>query len=194
MSSLYTCVPTGSQLDFHGCRPALSASFISPIQSIFSVNINFNFRCKFPDENDTWPFALNQTAYNQVNVSLFGSEYCQTTEGSGLACPNGHTYDRSEITNSATSRVSISFLFLSEKRDEKSCFQWDVVCSDRWIKPVVQSMYYVGQLIGSLFFGWLGDRYGRKICLIISLILMTAAGITMAFVPHWSLFGLLRMV
>ncbi|XP_045631498.1 solute carrier family 22 member 11 isoform X4 [Ursus americanus] len=50
---------------------------------------------------------------------------------------------------------------------EPSCcalllFQWDLVCDYQSLKPMVQSIYMVGVLLGSFCWGLLSDRFGRK--------------------------------
>ena len=54
-------------------------------------------------------------------------------------------------------------------------------------------MYYVGQMLGSLVFGFLGDRIGRKKVFFIALVVQFISGLGMALSPHWSLYALCRM-
>ncbi|VDD89715.1 unnamed protein product [Enterobius vermicularis] len=93
--------------------------------------------------------------------------------GERKECPFGYIYDHSEVKNSAINR-------------------WDIVCDRAVLKAVIQSMYYLGQMAGSMAFGFLADRIGRKKVLFMALLMLMAAGISMAVAPHWTLFGLLR--
>lgn len=68
------------------------------------------------------------------------------------------------------------------------------MCSRSILKAIIQSTYYAGQMLGSLVFGYLGDRIGRKKVFITAIILQIAGGLGMVIAPHWALFGLFRAV
>src|SRR5579862_8456534 len=44
--------------------------------------------------------------------------------------------------------------------------------------------------LGSLFFGWLGDRYGRKQALSLSLVMMAAVTVSMGCLPTYATAGI----
>ncbi|KAI6229142.1 Organic cation transporter protein [Aphelenchoides fujianensis] len=103
--------------------------------------------------------------------SLCVRDACKLPDGQ--PCPNGFIYDRSEITYSAIDR-------------------WDIVCDRSVLKAVIQSTYYIGQMIGSVVFGYLGDRIGRKKVFFVAIILQIVSGLSMVLAPHWTVFGVLR--
>ena len=39
--------------------------------------------------------------------------------------------------------------------------EWDLVCENKWIDPVISSIYLSGNFFGALFFGPLSDKIGR---------------------------------
>ena len=47
-------------------------------------------------------------------------------------------------------------------------------------------------MAGSLVFGYLGDKIGRKKVFFIAIILQIVAGLALIVVPHWTLFAFLR--
>ena len=57
----------------------------------------------------------------------------------------------------------------------------------------VQSAYYIGQMIGSIVLGFLGDRIGRKKVFLIGIVLLIVCSFGMAIAPHWTIFGILRI-
>jgi MFS transporter, putative metabolite:H+ symporter len=59
---------------------------------------------------------------------------------------------------------------------------------------VLGSSTYVGFLIGALFAGLLGDRYGRKAVMMWALVLFCVASFASAFVDDWHSFLALRVV
>ncbi|XP_029304063.1 solute carrier family 22 member 6 [Cottoperca gobio] len=69
---------------------------------------------------------------------------------------------------------------------------WHLVCDERSLKQMGQTIYMGGVLLGALVFGGLSDRYGRRILLLISNLLMAVAGTCAAFSNSFSLFCLFR--
>jgi MFS transporter, putative metabolite:H+ symporter len=59
---------------------------------------------------------------------------------------------------------------------------------------VVGSSTYLGFLIGALFAGMLGDRFGRRFVMMNALILFCVASLASAFVNDWGTFLLLRVI
>lgn len=50
-------------------------------------------------------------------------------------------------------------------------FKWDVVCDRAWLSSLSPSLYQVGLGIGSIVFGFLSDRFGRKPVLWLSFVI-----------------------
>uniref|UniRef100_A0AC34FYG8 Major facilitator superfamily (MFS) profile domain-containing protein n=1 Tax=Panagrolaimus sp. ES5 TaxID=591445 RepID=A0AC34FYG8_9BILA len=71
--------------------------------------------------------------------------------------------------------------------------RWDLVCDKHVLKPIVQTSYYIGQLFGSLIFGFLGDRYGRKKIFLSAIAIQFISGIGMSLANGWYLFAFFRM-
>lgn len=136
-------------------------------------------RCIFPNELDSDLF-WNTSIYGNISSEQF---MCSRPIG-GLenlhlnkteSCLDGYRYDHSEIHYTSIER-------------------WTIVCDRDKIRPLIQSTYYMGQLVGSLLFGYLGDRFGRKIIFMIGITLEALAGLSMAFVPWWQGFAILRFI
>ncbi|GMT34989.1 hypothetical protein PFISCL1PPCAC_26286, partial [Pristionchus fissidentatus] len=70
--------------------------------------------------------------------------------------------------------------------------RWDIVCGRSWIKATVQSAYYVGQMVGSMVFGVLGDRIGRKKVFFIAIALQIICGFLQSVAPTWWLYAIVR--
>lgn len=90
----------------------------------------------------------------------------------GALCET-HVYDRSRVRFSAVDR-------------------WDITCSRGSIRATVQACYYVGQMIGSMVFGMLGDRIGRKKVFLIAIFIQIVCGVASVVAPTWWLFALFR--
>ncbi|XP_033996157.1 solute carrier family 22 member 6-like [Trematomus bernacchii] len=69
---------------------------------------------------------------------------------------------------------------------------WNLVCDQRSLKQMGQTVFMGGVLLGSVVFGGLSDRYGRRILLLISHLLMAVSGTCAAFSTTFPLFCLFR--
>jgi len=133
---------------------------------------NVPHRCRLPEDLSDTSYALNDSLstkyYNESSVNHNESNVYPKCSYEGYSeCPNGFVYDNSEMTFSAIQK-------------------WDIVCDRSVLKANIQSMYYVGQMLGSLVFGFLGDRIGRKKVFMIAILLQIISGLGMVVAPFWS--------
>ncbi|KAJ8723271.1 hypothetical protein PYW08_003183 [Mythimna loreyi] len=85
-------------------------------------------------------------------------------------CPcENPKYDTSTIVSSATS-------------------EWNLICDRTYMASLSQSMVQVGILVGSLIFGHVSDRYGRKPVVLLTLILDVVFVVLSAVVPNFWMF------
>ncbi|MCI4386472.1 hypothetical protein PGIGA_G00062800 [Pangasianodon gigas] len=70
--------------------------------------------------------------------------------------------------------------------------EWDLVCDSKALKQMGQTIYMGGVLVGALIFGGLSDKFGRRILLLISNLMMAVSGTCTAFASSFSLFCLFR--
>ncbi|XP_074472587.1 solute carrier family 22 member 2-like isoform X1 [Sebastes fasciatus] len=61
--------------------------------------------------------------------------------------------------------------------------EFNLVCSDGWFVDMYQSILNVGFLVGSFTFGFVADRFGRKVSFLLSFLLNAIAGIVQAVAP-----------
>ncbi|XP_061106526.1 solute carrier family 22 member 6-like isoform X1 [Conger conger] len=72
--------------------------------------------------------------------------------------------------------------------------EWDLVCDSRSLKQMGQSIYMGGVLVGAVVFGGLADKFGRRILLMLSYLLMAVSGTCAAFSPSFQLFCFFRFL
>nr|DBA26887.1 TPA: hypothetical protein GDO54_011088 [Pyxicephalus adspersus] len=63
--------------------------------------------------------------------------------------------------------------------------EFNLVCDDSWKLDLFQSFVNCGFFLGSLFIGYIADRFGRKPCLLISLLTTAIFGVLVAFAPTY---------
>ncbi|XP_053187674.1 solute carrier family 22 member 6 [Scomber japonicus] len=88
-------------------------------------------------------------------------------------CTDGWSYNMTEMSSTIIS-------------------DWHLVCDMRSLKQMGQTIYMGGVLVGAVIFGGLSDRYGRRILLLISNLLMAVAGTCTAFSSSFPLFCVFR--
>lgn len=72
--------------------------------------------------------------------------------------------------------------------------EWDLVCERRWLASFTQMMLQLGILIGSIVFGFMSDRYGRKLTFLFSVTSLIAFGFAVPFSPDYVSFTVLRFL
>ena len=73
-------------------------------------------------------------------------------------------------------------------------FQWELVCDRSYMANLVQSVFMGGILTGSLLFGWLADKYGRRHTTYMCLAGMGLFSFLGAFSPTYKVYLFLRLL
>ncbi|CAF0992061.1 unnamed protein product [Brachionus calyciflorus] len=72
--------------------------------------------------------------------------------------------------------------------------QFNLVCENAIWRSFMQAVYYTGMLIGSILLGLVSKKFGQKISLIISLILLISGSLILSFVSNNSFENILNYV
>uniref|UniRef100_A0A673BSV8 Solute carrier family 22 member 6 n=1 Tax=Sphaeramia orbicularis TaxID=375764 RepID=A0A673BSV8_9TELE len=104
-------------------------------------------------------------ANSSANVSFVKTEECE----------DGWTYDHTEFEATTVS-------------------EWDLVCSMRPLKQMIQTIYMGGVLAGAIVYGGLSDRFGRRTVLIWSYLQVAVLGCSCAFSPSYTVYCILRFL
>uniref|UniRef100_A0A0N4ZWD5 MFS domain-containing protein n=1 Tax=Parastrongyloides trichosuri TaxID=131310 RepID=A0A0N4ZWD5_PARTI len=141
-------------------------------------------RCRLPDEPTDANYWINPVIHKDIPLKEDCKDLGNVTENCAYqpctyrlssSCPNGYIYDTSKVTYSAIHR-------------------WDVVCDQTIWRAVIQSTYYVGQMAGSIVFGILGDKYGRKKIYLVALGMQIFGGFYSPLAHNLIVFGFLRFI
>ncbi|XP_008636197.1 PREDICTED: solute carrier family 22 member 2 [Corvus brachyrhynchos] len=64
--------------------------------------------------------------------------------------------------------------------------EFNLVCEDSWKLDLFQSCVNAGFFIGSMSIGYIADRFGRKLCLLVTVLINAVSGVLMAFAPSYT--------
>ncbi|XP_047433500.1 solute carrier family 22 member 7a [Mugil cephalus] len=88
-------------------------------------------------------------------------------------CPHGWIYDQSQFSSTTAS-------------------EWDLVCDDKHLNQALATYFFLGVMFGSILFGQLSDKFGRKSMYLVALIASTLLGATSAFSTSYVMFAVSR--
>jgi MFS family permease len=72
--------------------------------------------------------------------------------------------------------------------------EWDLVCDRQTFSSISQTIFMFGILVGNMVFGGLADKLGRRIPLVIAVIMQLLFGVASSFVTNFWLFVACRFV
>uniref|UniRef100_A0A8C8S1V3 Major facilitator superfamily (MFS) profile domain-containing protein n=1 Tax=Pelusios castaneus TaxID=367368 RepID=A0A8C8S1V3_9SAUR len=72
--------------------------------------------------------------------------------------------------------------------------EFNLVCEDSWKVDLFQSCVSAGFLIGSIHVGYIADRFGRKLCLIATILVSATAGVLVSFAPSYLWMVIFRFI
>ena len=72
--------------------------------------------------------------------------------------------------------------------------QFDWVCDNEWKPQLSQTIFFAGAVIGTLFFGWMIDQYGRVWTMMIATLNVLVTGIATPFSNGFLTFAVFRFL
>ncbi|XP_005321482.2 solute carrier family 22 member 2 isoform X1 [Ictidomys tridecemlineatus] len=72
--------------------------------------------------------------------------------------------------------------------------EFNLVCANSWMLDLFQSAVNVGFFVGSMGIGYLADRFGRKSCLLGTILINALSGVLMAIAPTYTWMLLFRLI
>ncbi|XP_068603436.1 solute carrier family 22 member 13 [Brachionichthys hirsutus] len=86
------------------------------------------------------------------------------------------------------------WVFSRETFQSTTVTEWDLVCDKADLNSFGISLYMLGLMVGSVLFGAMADRYGRRFVLLLGIALQTVFGVAVAFAPNFAIYVILRFV
>ncbi|XP_015189080.1 PREDICTED: organic cation transporter protein [Polistes dominula] len=142
--------------------------------------MNFSYPWDFEAKN--WSQCLRRDPILDGNFQAQDNWPVQTPIGShdlakaeGVKPCEGYVYDRTKYKSTTTS-------------------EWNLVCDRAWLRATGDSLFMVGVMLGSMIFGALSDKYGRRPIFFLSLVIQLAGGILLAIVPEFISYVIFRLI
>ncbi|NXH41253.1 S22A7 protein, partial [Dicaeum eximium] len=88
-------------------------------------------------------------------------------------CQDGWVYDHSQFTSTIST-------------------QWDLVCEQRGLNQATVTFFFIGVTMGTMVFGYLSDRFGRKTMLQLSLVCSVVFGMLSAASVSYTMLAITR--
>uniref|UniRef100_A0A069DW20 Putative synaptic vesicle transporter svop n=1 Tax=Panstrongylus megistus TaxID=65343 RepID=A0A069DW20_9HEMI len=173
------------------CLPAISCA-LHKLSGVF-LQAKVAHRCRLPIDDD------NSTYYILPNGSVESLFYpWDEGQGSWSTCLRYDTNYSSQYFSSgvpATSTVTCSsWLYDKSIYESTISVEWDLVCDRAWLRAISDSLLMLGVMLGSIIFGALSDRLGRRPIFFISLVLQVIFGVLVGISPDVYTYMLTRMV
>lgn len=179
------------------CIPGISCGIVMTL-AVILLGIP-NHRCRLPGyENDTYSI---QDATHQEHVSRYIPP--PAADDSSLLYDKCHTYsynasntkfDNSSHPINATLVKCTSWVYDDSEFYETFVSKHDLVCGDHYKVSTAKTIYFGGVLVGALIFGSLSDGIGRKKTINVSIALLFASSIGLAWAPNYIAYVVLRFL
>lgn len=86
------------------------------------------------------------------------------------------------------------WVFDTTYRSSSHAIEWNLVCEQRWLGSIVQTVYMLGVFTGAVTLGTMADKYGRKTIFCWSGVLQLIFGVAVAFIPEYWTFLVIRFL
>ncbi|XP_036364180.1 solute carrier family 22 member 4 isoform X2 [Octopus sinensis] len=156
--------------------------------SLVFISADVPFLCYPPNFNASLiPANLTENEYLQM-LQPDGDDQCSVYN-------NSFTGTRYTTPPSNSSKLQCSYgrKFLTEKFSSVVS-EFGLVCENNWLRSTLQSVYFAGHLVGSIVFGALADRFGRRPILLLANACLVVSGVTKIFIPSFIIFLILYWI
>ncbi|XP_050525745.1 organic cation transporter protein [Daktulosphaira vitifoliae] len=169
---------------FFLCLPAISCA-LHKLSGVFLL-AKPDHRCQLPDElpdatyslppdimNSSYPYDSMTKKWSSCKMYTMNNNNTNSLSNSSQKCDHW-IYDKSIFKNTAV-------------------MEFNLVCNKNFYKGYSDSLLMVGVMLGSIIFGYVSDKIGRKHVFTISVWLQGIAGIGLALAPEFWSFAFLRV-
>lgn len=87
-----------------------------------------------------------------------------------------------------------TFVYDRSKYKSTTTSEWNLVCDRSWLRATGDSLFMVGVMLGSMIFGGLSDKFGRRPIFFLSLVIQLVGGILVAVSPEYISYVVFRLI
>ncbi|OWF37560.1 Organic cation transporter protein [Mizuhopecten yessoensis] len=178
------------------CIPGISCGIVMTL-AVILLGVP-NHRCSIPGyENDTYSI---QDSVHQDYVSRYIPPSTKDTsliyDGCQLYSYNSSstTFDNSSHPINASLVTCASWVYDDSEFYETFVSKHDLVCGSHYKVSTAKSIFFGGVLVGALVFGSLSDGIGRKKTIMVSMALLFASSLGLAWAPNYIAYVILRFL
>ncbi|KAF5279391.1 hypothetical protein FQA39_LY05501 [Lamprigera yunnana] len=158
------------------CLPAILCAF-HKLSNMF-LQAKPNYRCQLLTELPNSTYALSNSTLNESYPYDFAmgkySSCSMFVNGTKVEC-DAYIFDQSKYESSVVS-------------------EWNIVCNRAYMTAIGDSVFMLGVLLGSVVFGDLSDRFGRRIVFFSSLVIQVIFGLLVAVAPEFWSYSFFRLI
>jgi len=159
------------------CLPAILCAF-HKLANVF-LQAKPDYRCRLSNESPDANFTLPPEVWN-------ASYPWDSTNNKYKSC-SMYDEQHQEIDCS-------EFIFDKSKYESSAVIEWNMVCDKAYLRATSDSLFMVGVMLGSIGFGEMSDRFGRKLIFFISLVIQVVFGLLVAISPEFWTYTFSRAV
>lgn len=144
------------------------------------------FLCKYPNTPITGDY--NSISQNISKIYQPTKEQCKMIEKHLSLSECHRCYMQRDGNPSSklnkTLETCTEFIYDREHYTKTLVEEWTMVCDNVHYRSAVQVIFFIGYMVGSIVFGMLADKYGRRPIMSVSFILMSVSGFLCTFGPQ----------
>ncbi|KAK9506077.1 hypothetical protein O3M35_008076 [Rhynocoris fuscipes] len=173
------------------CLPAISCA-LHKLSGVF-LQAKVAHRCRLPiDDNNS---SYHILPYGSVENMLYPWDSGHDSWSSCELYDTNYTDSYFSSGSIATHTLPCtSWIYDSSIYETTTTSEWNLVCDRAWLRATSDALLMIGVMLGSIIFGDLSDRLGRKPIFFISLVLQVIFGVLVSISPDVYTFMLTRMI
>ncbi|KAM7361200.1 organic cation transporter protein-like [Cochliomyia hominivorax] len=182
------------QIYFLLCLPAILCAF-HKLAGVFLL-ARPDFRCVLPFENDNSSITFQGFPPDRWNLAY---PYDDVTK-KWQTCEYYNVDYTEEYLNGFVAEVKNDtkqcehFLYDQSLYVNSAVTEWNLVCGRSLLSATSDSIFMFGVLLGSIIFGQLSDKYGRKPTFFASLVIQVVFGVLAGIAPEYFTYTISRMI